>query len=149
VADGRGNPALFNGEGSEFLFVPADARHPEAALEFARFLVSKENAASMGAQIGVISPLEGAARREDVGPALASALDMIAASEGIFTCRVADLLLEWRSETLEPAFADLLRGDITPETFSKRLDDGVAAARAAGVYVPPYVPYDPTAYGEN
>ena len=55
--DWKGNPTLVHGEGMEFLFVPTDARYPDIAFEFARYLVSTRNAADMAESIGVISPL--------------------------------------------------------------------------------------------
>ncbi len=150
VKSGKGNPALCCGGGAEFLFVPSDARYPDLAFDFIRFMVSPLNAPDMGSSIGVISPLNDATPRDAVSPALQSALDMMEDAPGVFSVRLVDLLLEWTNQVLTPQMAALLEGDITPEAFCKALDDGIAAAKNnPDVIVPPYEPYDPTAYGET
>jgi N-acetylglucosamine transport system substrate-binding protein len=149
ISGGKGNPALFHGEGTEFLFVPTDAQQPTLAKDFARYMVSPENAPSMGEAIGVISPLRGGTPRENVSDALKSALDMIEGSAGIFYVRHLALLVAWRTLALEPAMAELMRGASTPEEFCKALDDGVATAlENRDLVVPAPVLYDPTAFGE-
>ncbi|MCX5757279.1 MAG: extracellular solute-binding protein, partial [Candidatus Hydrogenedentes bacterium] len=150
VEGGKGNPNLFNGQGAEWIFVPADARYPEEALDFARYLVSPVNAPDMGASIGVISPMRGATPRSAVSPTLQSVLDMMDNAPGIFTIRLDSLLLEWTQEVMQPSLSSLLRGELTPEDFCRRLDEGVAAARTnPDVIIPPYVPYDPAKFGEQ
>lgn len=150
VAGGKGNPNLIHGQGMEFIFVPKDARHPEMAFEFARYMVSKERAPDMGASIGVISPLKGATPPEAVTPALQSCLKIIDASAGIFNVRLRDLLPEWRSQVMNAAIAELLRGEITPEEFGRRLDDGLTAAKNnPDLILPPHMPFDPLTYGET
>ncbi len=149
VEGGKGNPNLFNGAGKEFLFVPADAEQPEAAIDFARYMVSRAQAPDMARSIGVISPLAGAIPPEAVAPPLQSALDMIRDAAGIFDLRHEHLLLEWRNQVLEPALAELLRGELTPEAFGARLDAGVEAAKQRpGVFIPEAVQYDPAQFGE-
>lgn len=149
VAGGRGNPALILGQGMEYLFVPTDARHPEEAFEFARYLVSPGNAPDMGASIGVISPLAHGTPRESVTPALQSVLDLIESSEGIFNVRLRALLPEWTAQVMNTAIRGLLGGKLTSEAFARMLDEGVASARAdPDVIVPDFLPYDPAAYGE-
>ena len=150
VKGGKGNPSLFNGEGSEFYFVPADARHPELAVDFARYMVSPKNAPDMGASIGVISALKGGTPRDAVSPALQSVLDMIEDAEGIFSVRLTRLLQEWTNQVMSPSLWALLLGEITPEEFCRRLDEGLAAAKADPDFiVPPFVPYDPAQFGES
>lgn len=150
VEAGRGNPRLLHGQGMEFLFVPKDARHPEVAFAFARYLVSPETAPDMARSIGVISPLSGATPREAVSPALGSVLDVLERSESIYNVRVRLLFPEWTSQVLTGAIADLLRGDLTPEAFGRALDAGIAASVArADRPIPPYEPYDPARLGEG
>ncbi len=150
VEGGKGNPRLFNGQGMEYLFVPSDARYPELAFEFARFMVSPDAAAEMGESIGVISPLAGATPRESLTPALQSVLDVIEASDGIFNVRVYMLFPAWRTQVMGVAIADLLRGEITPEEFGRRLDAGIAAAlQDPDVIVPGHAPYDTALLGES
>lgn len=149
VEGGKGNPALFNGSGWEFMFVPREAPFPEAAFDFARYMVSPENAPSMGSEIGVISPLRDGTPRSAVPAPLRSALDMIENAEGIFSIRLDMLLLAWKTQVMEPAVAALLRNDLTPEAFCAVLDDGIAAAlRDPNLIIPEYTPYDPAAFGE-
>lgn len=149
VQDGKGNPALVNGSGGEFLHIPADARYPEQALDFCRYLVSLENAPDMGASIGVISPLRGGTPREAVTPALESVLDILDQTPGIFNVRLTSLLLEWNNQVLQPNLTALLRGEITPGQLCRVLDEGMAAARNdPDITIPPYVPYDPAQFGE-
>lgn len=150
VASGRGNPRLLHGQGMEFLFVPKDARHPDVAFAFARYLVSPENAPDMARSIGVISPLAGATPRDAVSPALGSVLDVLERSESIYNVRVRLLFPEWTSQVLTGAITDLLRGDLTPEEFGAVLDAGIAASVArADRPIPPYTPYDPAHFGEG
>lgn len=150
VEHGKGNPKLFNGQGMEYLFVPRDAKYPDLAFEFARFMVSPKNAPDMGESIGVISPLKGATPRESVTKAQQSVLDVIDAADGIFNVRVYMLFPAWRTQVMGVALADLLRGDITPEEFGRRMDDGIEVAlKDPDVIVPAYQPYDPAALGED
>ena len=150
VVGGTGNPRLLHGQGMEFLFVPKDARHPDVAFEFARYLVSPENAPDMARSIGVISPLAGATPRDAVSPALASVLDVLEQSESIYNVRVRLLFPEWTSQVLTGAITDLLRGDLSPEEFGRALDDGIAASVAREDRpIPPFMPYDPAQFGEG
>ncbi len=150
VEGGKGNPAMLPGQGMEYLFVPVDGRHHDVAFEFASYLVSPKYAADMGKSIGVISPLQGATPRDAITPALGSVLDVINASQGIFSVRVRDLLPEWRSQVMHVAISQLCRGEITPEEFGRVLDEGVAAAVAnPDVMKPPFVALDPAQYGEK
>ncbi len=150
IEGGKGNPRLFHGQGMEYLFVPSDARYPELAFEFARFLVSPDAAAGMGESIGVISPLAGATPRESVSPALQTVMDLIDACDGIFNVRARMLLPEWTAQVMHAATSDLLRGTITPEEFGRQLDDGIATAlEDPDLIVPGYAPYDAALLGES
>jgi hypothetical protein len=113
-------------------------------------MVSLENAPDMAGSIGVISPLKGGTPPSAVGPTMRSMLDMMNSTPGIFACRLSWLLMEWTNQVLNPSIAALLRGEMTPEVFCQRLEEGVAAARAnPDIIIPPYVPYDPAAFGEE
>ena len=150
VEGGKGNPKLFNGSGWEFIFIPEASRHPEAAMDFVRYMVSPANAPDMGRSIGVISPLKNGTPREVVRPALQSALDMVDDSEGIFFVRHEYLLLEWRFTVMEPAMRQLLRGEMTPEDFGAALDAGmVRALQDPELVIPDYEPFDPLRFGES
>lgn len=143
------NPRLYYGSGWEFIFVPASTKHPEETLDFCKYVVSPLNAPSMGKEIGVISPLQGGTPREAVTPPLQSALDLIEAADGIFSLRADLLLLEWRNQALQPALAQLMRGEITPEQFVEQLDRGLDEALAnPDTIVPPCTLYDPAKFGE-
>jgi len=149
VEGGKGNPALFNGAGWEYIYMAKDARHPEATLDFLRYMISPEQAPDMGRSIGVITAMKGATPRDAVTPPLRSAIDMIENAEGIFRIRLEDLLLSWRVQVMEPATSQLLAGAITPEEYCRLLDAGVAAAVAdPDAILPPPVAYDPAAFGE-
>ncbi len=150
VSGGKGNPALLHGQGMEFLFVPKDARYPDIAFEFARYLVSPLSAPDMARSIGVISPLKGATPTNAVSPTLQSALGVIENSTAIYNVRVRLLFPEWTAQVMNTAIGDLLRGEITPEEFGRLLDEGIALSVAnAKRAIPPYVPYDPVALGES
>jgi N-acetylglucosamine transport system substrate-binding protein len=149
VENGKGNPALFNGAGWEYVYMSKTARHPEATLEFLRYMVSPERAPDMGRSIGVITAMKGATPRDAVTPPLQSALDMIENAQGIFRIRLEDLLLTWRVQVMEPGTTKLLSGAITPEQYCTMLDEGVAVAKAnPDAIIPPAVLYDPAAFGE-
>jgi hypothetical protein len=94
--------------------------------------------------------MKGATPRESVMPPLQSALDMIEPAQGIFQIRLETLLLSWRVQVMQPATAKLLAGEITPEEYCRRLEDGVAAAKAdPDAILPAPVLYDPAAFGES
>ncbi|MBI4557559.1 MAG: extracellular solute-binding protein [Candidatus Hydrogenedentes bacterium] len=149
VEGGKGNPRLFNGQGSELFFVPAESRYPELALDFLRFLISPPYAPDIGSSIGIISPLKGAVPREALSPALQSVLDMMDVAPGIFQDRITSLLPEWLSQVLNPNLSSLMRGEISPEEFGRRLDAGVRQARHdPDLIIPPFVPFNPVEFGE-
>ena len=149
VPGGKGNPTAVLGEGTEFLFVPANAAHPEEAAAFCRFMVSPARAASLASEIGVISPLSGATPREAVSPALGSVLDIVENAEGIFALRHRMLLPRWANQVLIPQLGALLEGRVTPEAFCAALERGVQAMVAdPDVIIPPAVAYDPAMLGE-
>jgi len=140
--NGKGDPDFLHGQGMEFLFVPSDAAHPKEAFEFARFLVSPENAADMGRSIGVISPLKGATPSESVTPALQSVLKIINRSEGIFNVRVYMLFPAWRSQVMNTAIGALCRGEMTPEEFGSILDEGLQKAiEETDLTIPDHIPF--------
>lgn len=155
VEGGKGNPKMFNGLGTEFIFMPAEGRNSEFAADFTRFMVSPLNAPDMGESIGVISPIQGGSPRSAVSPALQSVLDMmdnanINGAPGIFNVRLDTLLLEWTQQVMIPALSALLEGSITPEEFGKRMDDGITRAREdPDIIIPNFTPYDPAAFGEG
>jgi hypothetical protein len=75
---------------------------------------------------------------------------MIEHAPGIFNDRISTLLLEWNEQVNNPALAKLMEGSITPEEFCRRLDEGIAKAKAdPNLVIPEYVPYDPTKFGEQ
>jgi N-acetylglucosamine transport system substrate-binding protein len=150
VEGAKGNPRLFHGQGMEYLFVPRDGKNQDIAFEFARFLISPKAAPDMGRSIGVISPLEGATPRDTVSSAQQSALDIIEASQGLFNVRVYMLFPAWRTQVMGTAIAELLRGEITPQEFGRKMDAGIAVALAdPDVIVPPFQSYDAAALGET
>lgn len=149
VEGGKGNPALIQGAGTEWLYLPTDGKNPEVAMDFARYMISPERAPSMSRTIHVISPLRGATRRDDLVPPLQSVLDLIESTPGLFNVRLDLLLLEWNHQIMQPSVLGLLRGDLTPEEFCRRLDEGIAAAkRNPDLLIPDYTPYDAVALGE-
>lgn len=150
VHDGHGNPGLLSAEGMEFIYVSTEARYPDSALDFARYLVSPLNAPSMGEEIGVISPLIGGTDPARIPGPLRSALEVIDACEGIFAVRLHTLLLEWRVQVMEPALNALLRGEITSEAFGQLLDAGLERARQdESLVIPRSTVYDALALGDR
>jgi N-acetylglucosamine transport system substrate-binding protein len=149
VKGGKGNPLLFNGEGGEWLFLPADANYPGLGAEFCRYMISPRHAADMGSSIGALSPLQGATPREAVTPALQSVLDMMDQAPGVFSLRHSTLLLTWTNQTLVPELAALLDGGRTPEAFCQNLENAVQrAVNVPDAIIPPFIPYDPAQFGE-
>lgn len=150
VEDSGANPNLYYGSGWEFIFVPTTTKHPKETLDFCKYVVSPLNAPSMGEQIGVISPLAGGTPRDAVSPPLQSALDLIENAEGIFTIRADLLLLEWRNQALQPALAQLMRGEVTPQEFCDLLNRGLDEALAnPDTIIPACTLYDPAKFGES
>lgn len=146
---GRGNPSVIFGEGTEFLFVPAGAAHPEEATAFCRFMVSPARAASLATEIGVISPLRGATPRNAVSPALSSVLDIVDQADGIFALRHRTLLPRWNNRVMIPQLGALVEGRVTPEAFCTAMEAGVRTMAAdPDVIIPPAVAYAPATLGE-
>lgn len=149
VEGGKGNPRLIQASGWEFFIVPTDAAHPEAGFDFVRYMVSPQNAPSMGEQIGVISPIRGGTPKEAVTPALGSAIDMIDAAEGLFAIRAEFLLLDWRNDVLVPEIGLLFGGAKSPEAVCAALDRGMQESLAKrDIPLPAAIAYDSAAYGE-
>jgi N-acetylglucosamine transport system substrate-binding protein len=144
-----GNDALVQGQGMEFLFVPTDAQNPDVAFEFARYLVSQENARDMAESIGVISPLAGATPKGSVSPALESVLEIIEDAPGIFNVRPSMIFPAWKSQVMNSAIQGLCNGTMTPEEFGLTLDEGIAQSiESAEIEIPEAVLYDAAALGE-
>lgn len=149
VEGGKGNPALFNGEGTEFMFVPADSNFPELGVDFCKYMVSPKNAPDMGASIGVISPIRGGTPRDSVSPALQSVLDMMDEAPGVFGVRLVSLLQRWAQGPLLEALSQLMQGKVTPEEFGRMMDRGLDIERNdPDVIIPPYTQFDPAQFGE-
>ncbi|MFP6581289.1 MAG: extracellular solute-binding protein [Candidatus Hydrogenedentota bacterium] len=146
----KGNPKMVHGQGMEFLFVPRDARYPDIAFEFARYLVSRKRAPDMAESIGVISPLAKATPAASVTKASQSALEIIDAADGIFNVRATMLFPAWRAQVMNSAIQGLCRGELTPEEFCRLLDEGIVqAVETSDLKIPAHVAYDPTAFGEG
>jgi N-acetylglucosamine transport system substrate-binding protein len=149
VEGGKGNPDLLFGDGGEWMFAMADARHPELGTDFCRYMVSPVHAPDMGKSIGVISPQKGGTPREAVSPALQSVLDIMDRAPGIFSVRLPMLLLRWNNEVCVAGMAQLLTGELTPEQFCEKLERGLEVERNdPDVYIPACNLLDPTAFGE-
>ncbi len=150
VPGGKGNRNIHFGMGSEFMFVPADARYPDEAKAFARHLVSPAQAPEMSRRTGIISPLKNGTPPEAVDKPLRSAIGVIRGADGFFGVRVDWLLLDWQTQVLAPHMGRLLSGEETPEECCRELEAGVQQAIAdPRVIVPPVDPYDPAQFGEE
>lgn len=105
----------------ETYFVPAQAKNPEAGMEYLRCLLSKASAAFFAQNVSSIMPVVGGTEGVDVSPSMQSALVAVeAAGNGIFprpsyTTWYSDLTTEVKN-----AMGELLSGRLTPEGFIDR-----------------------------
>ncbi|MDQ0247020.1 raffinose/stachyose/melibiose transport system substrate-binding protein [Bacillus fengqiuensis] len=113
IADGQGNQNFITGAPDGFI-VSSKTKHPKEAVEFLKFLTSKENALKLVEMIGWPSPIEGATNPD-------TALKQVA--EGVDYMKKAEGMAEWLDTDVHAKVADvylsniqlLLDGTKTPE----------------------------------
>ncbi len=148
VEGGKGDPTMVVGSGGEMFFVFADGGHPREAMDFMKYMMSRENGADFSRKIGAISSIVGATQKEDVSPALVRAVEVMEEASGSFNTRIGNLYLEWNSEVVPPALTQLLSGKITPERFGEIFEEGIEAVRRnPDIYKPPPMQYLPPGGG--
>lgn len=125
VEGGKGDPTVMRLD-NNWLFIPADAKHPEEAADLLKFMFSKENAARYVAYIGRGNAIkgsiaDGAKLADEMGEPLPPGF--ISAVTAVETARLTRYgnfasYHTFEYETIDKAILALLRQQITPEEFS-------------------------------
>lgn len=138
IEGGKGDPRAVYGGGAENFFVFSEARHPREALDFLKFMLSKQSAKSYIQQLDTLSPVRDSVKGVPISPALQSAVDVLGRSDRLYSDRLADLYLTFGKSVLPDAITDLLTGRATPEAFGSRLEAAMEQVRKdPDVYKPP------------
>ncbi|WP_223594177.1 ABC transporter substrate-binding protein [Neobacillus bataviensis] len=119
IADGKGNQNFITGAPDGFI-VSSKTKHPKEAIQFLKFLTSKENSLKLVKQIGWPSPIDGATNPD-------TALKEVA--EGVEAMKKAEGMAEWLDTDVHAKVADvylsniqlLLDGSKTPEQIIKEV----------------------------
>ncbi len=138
IEGGKGDPNAVYGGGAENFFIFKDGKHPREALDFLKFMLSRQAAQSYIKQLDTLSPVQGATNGLELSPALRSAVEVLARSRHLYSDRLSGLYLEFGKNTLPDALADLLNSKTTPEQFSARMEDAMERIRRnPDIYKPP------------
>jgi raffinose/stachyose/melibiose transport system substrate-binding protein len=121
IADGNGSQNYITGAPDGFI-VSSKSKHPKEAVEFLKFLTSKENSLKLVKDIGWPSPIEGATNPD-------TALKQVA--EGVDYMKQAEGMAEWLDTDVHAKVADvylsniqlLLDGSKSPEEIIKEVQD--------------------------
>ncbi|MDN3017901.1 ABC transporter substrate-binding protein [Neobacillus drentensis] len=119
IADGKGNQNFITGAPDGFI-VSSKTKHPKEAIQFLKFLTSKENSLKLVKEIGWPSPIDGATNPD-------TALKEVA--EGVEAMKKAEGMAEWLDTDVHAKVADvylsniqlLLDGSKTPEQIIKEV----------------------------
>lgn len=119
IADGNGSQNYITGAPDGFI-VSSKTKHPKEAVEFLKFLTSKENSLKLVKDIGWPSPIEGATNPD-------TALKQVA--EGVDYMKQAEGMAEWLDTDVHAKVADvylsniqlLLDGSKSPEEIIKEV----------------------------
>jgi raffinose/stachyose/melibiose transport system substrate-binding protein len=119
IADGNGSQKYITGAPDGFI-VSSKSKHPKEAVEFLKFLTSKENSLKLVKDIGWPSPIEGATNPD-------TALKQVA--EGVDYMKQAEGMAEWLDTDVHAKVADvylsniqlLLDGSKSPEEIIKEV----------------------------
>jgi raffinose/stachyose/melibiose transport system substrate-binding protein len=121
IDDGNGSQNYITGAPDGFI-VSSKTKHPKEAIEFLKFLTSKENSLKLVKDIGWPSPIEGATNPD-------TALKQVA--EGVDYMKQAEGMAEWLDTDVHAKVADvylsniqlLLDGSKSPEEIIKEVQD--------------------------
>ncbi|MGP4111277.1 N-acetylglucosamine/diacetylchitobiose ABC transporter substrate-binding protein [Streptomyces sp. 4N509B] len=115
-------------EPGEAFIVPADARNVAGGLEFMRIMLGKESAQNFTRLVSSLSCVRGAEQGLDLGPGLASAVEMFnAAGSNIILTRLPDWYKQLNDEGVGGAVAAMMAGELTP---AQAIDECQRAADA-------------------
>ncbi len=108
-------------QGGEIFLVPANAKNPEAGMEYLRMMFSKSSARFFAENVSNIMPVIGGTEGADVSSSMVSALEAVeAAGEDLFP---RPSYVTWYSDLMtevKNAIGELLAGRLTPEEFIDR-----------------------------
>jgi N-acetylglucosamine transport system substrate-binding protein len=127
VADGGKGDASSLLIGIEPWMVPAKAKHPEAGIEFFKFMTSLEQAKAFVKEKGTLMAIKGSDEVE-MDPTLKGAADAFKASKEVWAVQYRQWYPAFNKK-LEDAMAALLNREITPEAFCDRAEAAAEECR--------------------
>lgn len=105
-------------QGGEIFLVPAQAKNPQAGMEYLRLLLSKASARFFAENVSNIMPVIGGTEGADVSSSMESALTVVeAAGQDLFPRPRYNTWYRDLVDETKNAMGELLSGRITPEEF--------------------------------
>lgn len=126
-ADAAGDTGALTGAPDGFL-VNAESENAGLAVDFLKFFSSQENATTMTADLGWLSPVEGSATEENAFPQLTRALDDIGQASQFAVWLDTVTYAEVASAYLA-GVEGMLGGNLTPEQVMQSVQDAAAKAQ--------------------
>lgn len=129
IEGGKGDSTALVALGWQAFFVYRQGGNPREAAELLKFMLSKENSREWARMVSTVSSIQGATVREEVSSGVGDALDIIQEAAYTFDNRLYDLFPTWRGEAWIPTLEKLIAGRITPEEFSRIIEESMERLR--------------------
>lgn len=126
IKGGKGDPTAVS-TGIETWIIPKNAKHPDVAADFFKFMTSLKMSREFVAKKNTLMAIKGA-DEGDTPKALASAVKCMREAKSIYGAEYS----EWyraMAKDIEAAVADLLNGAITPAECCERMEAAAEACR--------------------
>ncbi|GLI51415.1 MULTISPECIES: ABC transporter substrate-binding protein [Tepidanaerobacter] len=119
IPEGKGNQNFLTGAPDGFM-ISAKTKHPEEAIEFLKFLTSKENSEKLVKDLGWPSPIIGAVNETNAFPLLVEGMKAIEQAEGMALWLDTDVHVKV-AEVYLAGLQELLNGSKTPEKIMEEV----------------------------
>ncbi len=119
IPEGKGNQNFLTGAPDGFM-ISAKTKHPNEAIEFLKFLVSKENGEKLVEQLGWPSPVKGAVNEGNAIPLLVDGMKAIEEAEGMALWLDTDVHIKV-AEAYLAGLQELLNCSKTPEKIMEEV----------------------------
>ena len=119
IPEGKGNQKFLTGAPDGFM-ISAKTKHPDEAIEFLKFLVTKENGEKLVKQLGWPSPVIGAVNVNNAPPFLVDGMKAIEEAEGMALWLDTDIHIKV-SDVYLAGLQELLSGSKSPEKIMEEV----------------------------
>lgn len=119
IPEGEGNQKFLTGAPDGFM-ISAKTKHPQEAIEFLKFLVSKESAEKLVKTLGWPSPVIGAVNETNAPKFLVEGMKALESAEGMALWLDTDVHIKV-AETYLAGLQELLNGSKSPEDIMKEV----------------------------